>query len=85
MFLKCRSRANENESPRTERGFFSKKPIYKILFQFVHICFYLRDIGQSLSDIFPENFAQNRAESYYFCPDRVFSIPGCVGTILNEG
>jgi hypothetical protein len=25
MFLKCGSRANENESRRTERGFFSKQ------------------------------------------------------------
>jgi hypothetical protein len=34
--------------------FSQNKPIYKNLFHFVHNGFGLRDMGQSLSSIFPE-------------------------------
>jgi hypothetical protein len=48
--------------------FSQNKPIYKNLSQFSKICFYLRYIGQYLSDIFPENFCTEQGRKLLFLP-----------------
>jgi hypothetical protein len=56
MFLKCRSRENENESQRYERGFFSQQTNIQKPLPVCTQCFDLRDIGQYLSKHISRNF-----------------------------
>ena len=54
MFLKYRYLENGNEFQKLKRVFFSKKTIYKNLFQFIHKYHILGEPNESLSPSFQQ-------------------------------
>jgi hypothetical protein len=88
MFLKCRSRENENKSQRTERGFFSQQtniqkplPFCTQLFLFER---YRSILKKHISVFSQPPKAQNRAASYYFCTDPSFLDPNAMRMVSND-